>query len=304
MSNGPQIPARFAEIRPGADAIRYLFTYGPLTLLARKAAHRPQRMFVEIASNIDRHILSEGVFERGVIDLIRAVAERTNHLELLIDVGANIGNHTVSLAPAFQRVEAVEPHPVLFRILEANALYNGRANVTCHNFGLASEDASGTLVESVENHGLSKVRERSVLPPEVFGLSSEQFGTEHEVELRDARAFVSTFGDQLDRAFIKVDVEGMELEIVSALLPLLERQRPIIGFEWFTQAQPEFRELVARLPNYELWGARLDDVGRNRAWRAFKLLFSGRSYHLERLDPDRLEDFYPLALLVPAGAGL
>lgn len=292
---------RYYETRPGLDTVRYLISYGFLTVLAKQASKRPNRLFTEITSNIDRHILSEGLFEKGVIDLLADVIARVDHRDLMIDIGANIGNHTVALARLFKRVESVEPHPVLFRILSANVLRNGLGHVTCHNFGLADEDTTGTLAEPADNHSIARVKERSQLPPETFGLSSEAFGNEYAIELRSAAEFVGRFGDDLDRAFIKIDVEGMEQEIITAISPVLQRYKPLVGFEWFTRAQPGLTEVVGALDGYELWGIRMHDIGRNLAWRAAKLLFTGRSFKLERLDPTRLDEVYPLALLVPAG---
>jgi len=292
----------YYEIRPGFDSLRYLVSYGWLTMLARRARSRSSRMFVEICSNIDRHVLSEGLFEKGVLELLRDVCQRTGRTALMLDIGANIGNHTVGLATTFDSVEAVEPHPVLFRVLEANALFNRLAHVRCHNIGLANENATGTLVETPGNHALNRVRERSQLAPEVFGLTSEQFSSEYAIELRSAAEFVGRFADRLDRTFIKIDVEGMEQEIVTAILPLLQRYKPLVGFEWFTRSQPRLTEIAVQIPGYELWGIRVHDAGRSLLWRAVKMLFRGRSYTLERLDPAHLDEVYPLALLVPAGS--
>jgi FkbM family methyltransferase len=292
----------YYEVRPGIDAVRYLLTYSFLTLLAKRAKARPQRMFVEIASNIDRHILSEGLFEKGVIDLLLETCSKVRRTSLMIDIGANIGNHTVALARTFKRVEAVEPHPVLFRVLEANVIHNQLAHVTCHNIGLAGEDAKGTLVASVDNHGLNRVEERSQLPPEVFGLSKKEFGTRYAIELKSAIAFVSTFADSLDEAFIKIDVEGMEEEIIASIAPLLHQHKPLLGFEWFTSSHPNMVKLVTSFPGYELWGIRIHDKGKSLLWRAIKIMFQGRSYTLERIDTAALDDVYPLALLVPSGA--
>src|SRR5262245_28357632 len=100
----------YYEIRPGFDAIRYLVSYGFLTILAGRAKRRSPRMFAEITSNIDRHVLSEGVFEKGVLDLLADLCRRVGRTELMIDIGANIGNHTCTLAPIFKQVESVEPH--------------------------------------------------------------------------------------------------------------------------------------------------------------------------------------------------
>jgi len=290
---------KYYEVRPGLDTLRYLLTYGGLTWLAKRVERRSQRMFVEVVSNIDRHVLSEGVFEKGVIDLLRDLCTRTGRVDLLIDVGANIGNHTVALAPMFRHVESVEPHPILYRILEANVLRNGHGHVRCHNFALAGESGRGTLAEAEGNHALSRVRERSQLPPEVFGLSAEKFGREYAIELRSAFEFVGQFGERLDRAFIKIDVEGMEGEILGALAPLLAHHRPLVGFEWFTRAQPQILDVVRGLRGYEVWGIRVHDSGRSMALRALKMLFAGRTYTLERIDPARLDEVYPLALLVP-----
>ncbi len=292
----------YFEVRPGFDTVRYLFSYSLLTWLAKVAAKRPQRLFVEIQSNIDRHVLSEGLFEKGVIDLLRDLIKQTGRTDQMIDIGANIGNHTVALAPLFKKVDSVEPHPVLFRILEANAIRNGLGQVTCHNFGLAGEDTTGTLTESANNHGLSRVRERSQLSPEVFGLSTEAFGSEFAIDLKSASEFVGKFADKLDRTFIKIDVEGMEQEIVTAIIPLLQKYKPLVGFEWFTKSQGEFTSLIRSLDGYEIWGIRMHDVGKNLLWRAFKMLFTGRTYTYERIDLNDLDDVYPLAMLVPKGS--
>lgn len=290
---------KYFEILPGFDTLRYVFTYGSLGLLAKRSAHREQKFFVSIASSIDRHVLSEGLFEKGVIDLLKEFCAERGFTEMMIDIGANVGNHTVALARNFKRVESVEPHPVLFRILEANILYNNLGNVRCHNIGLANEDSSGTLAESVTEHGLSRVRERSQLAPEVFGLSSAAFGKEYVVDLKSAYDFVKQFGAQLDGAFIKIDVEGMEQEIVTAILPLLSQHRILLGFEWFTRSQPGLADLTVDFPGYELWGIRVHDYGRNKLWRAIKMLFRGRYYTLERIDAANLDEVYPLAMLVP-----
>jgi FkbM family methyltransferase len=289
----------YYEVRPGADALRYLVSYGLLTVLARRARKRPNRLFVEISSNIDRHILSEGLFEKGLLDLLRDLCQKTGHTELMIDVGANIGNHTVALASVFKRVEAIEPHPVLFRVLEANTLYNHLSHVRCHNAGLANENTSGTLTASPDNHAMNRVRERSQLAPEIVGLTSAQFSDEYPIELLSAREFIGQFASQLDRTFIKIDVEGMEQEIISAIEPLLREHKPLVGFEWFTESQPQLTQIVCSIPDYEVWVIRVHDSGHSHLWRAIKMLFRGRSYTLERLDPARLDAVYPLALLVP-----
>lgn len=293
-------PKHYYEIRPGFEALRYLFSYGFLTFLSKRAEKRPRRMFTQISGSIDRHVLSEGYFEKGVLELLAELCRKTGHVARMIDVGANIGNHSIGLAETFGKIEAIEPHPVLFKILQANVAVNGLgAKISCHNIGLANENTTGTLVESITEHGLSRVRERSVLAPDVFGLSKDSFGEEHSVALVSAGEFVGGFAADLDNTFIKIDVEGMEGEIIGALLDVLNAHTPLVGFEWFTAAQPELGAFVGTLPNYELWGIRVHDSGRNYLKRALRMLFRGRSYTLEKLDLNNLDDVYPLALMIP-----
>ncbi len=296
-----QLKSKYFETRPGFDTLRYLVSYSFLTYLAKRAAKREHRLFTEITSNIDRHILSEGLFEKGVINMLVDVIKKSGQRKLWIDIGANIGNHSVALAGLFERGAAVEPHPVLFKILTANILRNNLGHVECHNFGLANETATATLAEPADNHSIARVKERSQLPPETFGLSSAQFGNEYAIDLKPAQQFVGDFGELLNDAFIKIDVEGMEEEIITALVPVLKQYKPMVGFEWFTKSQLGLTQLVGSLDGYEIWGIRLNDVGRSLLWRSIKLLFTGRHYQLTRIDLSQLDEIYPLALLVPNG---
>lgn len=289
---------KYYEVRPGADSARYVAVYGIVTVLSRRK--RKHRFFTEGSSNIDRHIVADGYFEKGILDALRDVIERTGHNELFVDVGANIGNHTVALADLFKQVESVEPHPVSYHALMANVLRNGLSHVTVHNFGLANEDTSAVLGEPLDTHGAAHVKGRSHLSAEHLGREEDDWGLEFPIELRSATEFMDAFGSKLDQGFIKIDVEGMEQEIVLAMLPSLEKYKPVVGFEWFTKAQPDLGEIVSGLDGYELWGIRsLDTVGPSLAWRAAKLLVKGRPIALERIDLDNVADVYTLALLVP-----
>lgn len=257
-------------------------------------------MFVEASSSVGRHVLSEGFFEKGVLAALDKVIKDCGATSLMIDIGANIGNHTIALAPHFQRIEAVEPHPVLFRVLEANVLWNKLNSVTCHNIALAGSDGKGTLEEAATEHSISRVKGRSVLPSETFGLRPDQFSNQYDITLRSAHDFVASYSELLPRAFIKIDVEGMEQEIIESIKPLLRAHNPLVGFELFTKAQPNLIDSVRTLPGYDLFAIRMHDVGENKLWRALKLIFKGRVNTVERIDPEKLDAVYPLVLLVPA----
>ena len=65
---------------------------------------------------------------------------------VVVDVGANVGTHTLALAKlvgAGGHVVALEPQPFVFRLLSANLLLNGCRNVTAINAGAGREAGHG-----------------------------------------------------------------------------------------------------------------------------------------------------------------
>jgi hypothetical protein len=162
---------KYYEVRPFVDALRYLMAFSAASVLARGIRRHRHRFFLQGVGSIDRHIITEGYFEKGTLEVLRRLIETTGYRTQYLDIGGNIGNHAVALADLFGRVDTFEPHPVLFKVLDANIAVNAIRNITAHNFGLGNEDADVTLVESNVEHGLSKVADRSLCRIACFTLT-------------------------------------------------------------------------------------------------------------------------------------
>ena len=140
--------------------------------------------------------------------------------DVVVEVGANIGTHTVPLArrvgPA-GRVHAFEPQPVVFQTLCANIALNSLLNVHCHN--AAAGVQAGVLQ----------------VPP----LAYDQPGNFGGVSLTDRGEGVPVPVVKLDDALgnlarltlLKVDVEGMELAVLQGAAGLIRRLRPVLYVE-------------------------------------------------------------------------
>jgi FkbM family methyltransferase len=66
----------------------------------------------------------------------------------MIDIGANVGNHSVFLSKFFRQIIAFEPHPRNFLLLQANGMLT--ENILPINTALGSSTGSANLSYSDE----------------------------------------------------------------------------------------------------------------------------------------------------------
>ncbi len=199
---------------------------------------------------------------------------------VVVDVGANIGNHTVFFAGLLgARVVAVEPEARNERVLRANATANGLGDrVEVHRVALGESAGSVRLVQRVAGNA----------------------GTWHTQEGDGPDAFPRVRVDDLAGglrgvAVLKVDVEaavgaaaaaadyaGDEVAVLRGGMALLERERPVLCVE--THGALDYRETVALLRNLDprLVGDSGDDVASELAALRSALL-AAEAEHRSRL---------------------
>ena len=181
----------------------------------RVAAKSPQ-MVIFSSDLIGQGINLYGYWEH---EELVALTEWLNSHALLggtmLDVGANIGNHSVFLARHFDRVHSVEPNPRTFKVLSMNALLAD--NIHCHQ--IAASDANGKIgfVQELLNVGHSHVDKSGVATGRTIDVECWKLD-DYLSKARDVR-------------LIKIDVEGHELEALRGMERILERDAPTIVFE-------------------------------------------------------------------------
>ena len=138
----------------------------------------------------------------------------------VIDVGANIGLSTILLARLTGHVTAYEPSPPNAAFLRRNLARNGIANVTVKE--AAASSAPGTVSFHVAQYGAGS---HVVAAGHVAG---ERIGTVEvpAVTLDDAELPSGT-----PVAFIKMDAEGHEPDVLAGARRLLARDRPLVFTE-------------------------------------------------------------------------
>jgi FkbM family methyltransferase len=150
---------------------------------------------------------------------------------VFVDVGANVGTHTLGIARhlgARGRVYSYEPQRLLFQMICGSLALNAITNVFCMNEAVGA--ASGKIAAPQYDY----------FKPMNFG--SVEFGERQREVLHQARASdpanteyvrVSAL-DDLDLAevhVIKIDAEGMELEVLAGARATIARCGPVLLVE-------------------------------------------------------------------------
>lgn len=178
-----------------------------------------------------------GEFSEGETELFRQILAPGN---IVLDIGANIGGHTLFFAQAVGRQGAVlafEPQRVVFQTLCANMALNSITNTRCYHAALG-ETRGAILIPPLDysredNYG-------------GLGLGSFQEGEAVEVLRLDDFALPHI-------RLMKVDVEGMELSVLKGGQALIAQHRPLLYVE---NDRPENSESLIRFIaslGYELY---------------------------------------------------
>ena len=215
-----------------------------LRRLGRSARRRAlPRIAVVAHDHIGDSIVIDGRYEGDILDVITEWflphAVPRHEAMLALDIGANIGNHTLAFAPRFAAVHAFEPNPVALHLLRANVEMNGFANVEIHAVGLGREDARLAYAPLADNLGGGRFLDRG--------------GDAHptrEFEVRNGDAFWRQCADPRRIGLVKVDVEGMESRVFEGLASVLREHRPMVLFEALTAAACEESTAVLRVLGY------------------------------------------------------
>lgn len=154
-----------------------------------------------------RYARAEGMLA-GVVSMLRPG-------DVVVDCGANRGDVTAQLAASGAKVHAFEPDPYNFAKLEER--FAGAGNVTLHAAAVGTSDGSIRLMRAANweaNPDLASVKSTVVA-----GGQNIADGQGIDVNLIDFPAFLRGLMAVHGRvAFVKMDIEGAELDLLSAML--------------------------------------------------------------------------------------
>jgi FkbM family methyltransferase len=136
---------------------------------------------------------------------------------VVVDIGANIGNHTLYFLNELKarKVFAFEPLPECFYVLKKNVEINDAEDRTeLHQVGLSDKKGNGVVKRIVvENMGGTSIKDN-------VGGGCIEVKTLDEYDIEDVR-------------FMKIDVEGMELQVLRGARNTILKNKPFMLIEIF-----------------------------------------------------------------------
>lgn len=164
---------------------------------------------------IGESIKNYGEWAQDEIRLLRRFLSRG---DVVVDVGANIGTHSVAfsmLVGPEGEVHAFEPQRLCYQMLCANAALNGRTNIHARQSGL-SDVPGEACVPMPDLHAGGNFGN--------FQLEGHQQGERVSVVTLDSLTLPKV-------RLIKIDVEGMEAKVLGGGRKLIARDTPVIFVE-------------------------------------------------------------------------
>ena len=195
--------------------------------------------------NAEIYLANNGNYEIGETEFCLA---RLRSDMIVFDVGANIGLYTLLFARQVGpggRVHAFEPEPRNYRRLLVNLALNGCDNVTPNAAAVFSRSQPVTLHVYPDAYHAWHSLERSAMPDPTG--DGRQVLPEHDLEIAATSLddYCQQHGVQrID--YLKIDVEGAELDVLRGAAGLLARQAVgLIQFEMSPQSPADVFELLA-----------------------------------------------------------
>ena len=174
---------------------------------------------------IQRHYLKGRFFELEELACLETwIAPNAN----IVEVGAYVGNHVVYYSRFLKprRITVLEPNPEAIGLLRRNLDANAVNNADLTRLGVAASDVEARydlVCDKIDNLGATHLVQAST-----GGVISAPLDAliEHPVD------------------FMKIDVEGMELEVLAGAKRIIAGTRPKIMIEVFREHIPAFRQWV------------------------------------------------------------
>lgn len=173
------------------------------------------KFIVEPLDGVCRYIAGGGFWD----EFLKPYFDGLTKEQIVLDIGAHVGQHSVYLARRCKQVYSFEPQLVNYDRLVKNCELNSLTNVTCFNIALYNKNCK-MAVNNVTGQYLINYAGSQACSLQLY----ENEGGDVEARTLDS------FGIE-NVSFIKCDTENTDLEVMEGAIETIKRCRPLIIFE-------------------------------------------------------------------------
>jgi FkbM family methyltransferase len=224
-------------------------------------------------SNLDLIVLELGYYEPHTIQVLQESARwlsAKGHSNTYLDIGANVGLHTLAMSPLVNKVIAVEPYPVVLSTLHQHISLNKLTNVEVLELGFGNKNDKLKFVAPPDKDiGIG------TFSTDVYD-NNPFFKNRHHKTLESSELYFDIVpGDTVlkDQAIdiLKVDIEGYERYALEGLKEVLQKNKPVVVMKLNQNRDGGFissEQLESTLPDYTFY--RITDDSHSPCLSTFK----------------------------------
>lgn len=155
--------------------------------------------------NVGRYLYKEDYIAKKMLEKYSQSGVRVNKGDVVVDVGANVGEYSLAVSGIASKIIALEPDANHHKCLVLNA--KGKTNIVCEDLALGDADGKKELFVASMNN------DSSFIEPEYW---------RYKIEIKTVTLKTLMQRHNLSHIdFLKVEAEGYEPEILEASLPVL-----------------------------------------------------------------------------------
>jgi FkbM family methyltransferase len=152
------------------------------------------------------------------IEILKSLDKYFNKNSVVLDIGANVGNHSVYWGRVLKvkRIYSFEPIKTTFKILAKNIEINNLSDkVKIYNVGLSDKMIRGKINEyNLRDSGCTSI------------INAD----DGDLELNKLDNFIEIF-EEPEVSFVKIDVERFEKNVLLGAVNFFQRYKPVVFIE-------------------------------------------------------------------------
>ncbi|EOV8885941.1 FkbM family methyltransferase [Campylobacter coli] len=167
-------------------------------------------------------------------EMLQDISERAKKDTIIVDIGSNIGNHSLYLAAHGFDIYAFEANQELCDIFKMSIELNGFKKIKLHEFGLSDKKETAIL----DN-----------LNPENLGGQSLKIKDSGNITLSP----LDDIKFEKDVSVLKIDVEGMETKVLHGAINTIKKYRPFLYIEAINNVEFKKINIILEKLDYVYW---------------------------------------------------